>query len=655
VPDLQIGLSGLRTAQEALEVIGTNLANASTAGYHRQEATIASLVTGSGAGLPVGGSEVTAVRRSIDRLLEAELLSRETLLAQVEQELLTLETIEGAFGDMDTQAVTDAIDNFFAALNELSAQPDSQAYQEQAAWAANALAWQFRTLGEFFSNLEANIQLAAQDAVAQANALTAEIASLNRDIEPLARAGSAPNLLLDRRDQAVTELAQLVGVTATEATDGSETVMVTAFGTVLVARAGDIELELGRTADSRLGVSVKDANHFVADVDGGRLGALFALANTVLPEITGRLDDLVAETVHQVNGCHVQGVGPAGAFTSLTGWRVSTAALDTWDAWGTALQAGTLYVRVTDANTATTTRTAIDVVAADTLVTLAAKLDGVTGLTGSVADSALTIGVEDTDRYTFEFLPAPVTTVQGGWSGTASPTVTGTYAPDQDEVLTCTVLTTGTVGLTDGLAVEVRNAAAELVATLDVGSGYAAGDRLTVSDDLYAALGAGTLTQNDQFTIRALATSDSSGLLAAAGINTFFKGDAMLSIEVDDWVMDDPTHLATAMGDDMTDNLNVLRMAALGGEPLAALGDRTIADSFRMVVTHVGQRVHSGASRTSALRDALRQLHTQRDDLSGVDVNEEAAKMLVFEQMFQAMAKFIATQEETMAALMELL
>ena len=655
MPDLQIGLSGLRVAQDALEITGTNIANASTAGYHRQEARIAPEDTTSGDGIPTGGARLLGVRRAMDVLLERQLLGQQTLLGQAEQELLTLRSMEAVLGELGSQGVSDAITAFFGALQELAAQPDSQAFQEQVVWAAEALAQQFRSLGEFFWNLQQNLRLEGQGLIGQINVLTGEIASLNRQIEPLARTGGSPNLLLDRRDQAVNELAELVGIRALAATDGSETVSIMAFGTPLVSRTGATEVELGDAGGGLLGVSVKDANYYTTDVEGGRLGGLLALANTVLPEITGTLDDLVAELVNRVNGYHVQGVGPRGAFTSLTGWRVGSGQLDTWEAWGTALQAGILYVRVTDANTATTTRSAIDIVAADTLATIAAKLDAVTGLTGSVADSVLTIGVEDADRYSFDFLPAPVTTLQGGWSGTATPTVTGTYAPDQDQVLTCKVLTTGTVGLTDGLTVEVRNAASELVATLDVGAGYAAGDRLVIIDDLYAAFDAGTLTQDEEFAVRVLASSDGSGFLASAGINTFLKGDSMFSLEVDDWVKDDPARLASAMGDAMTDNLNVRRLADLGAQPLAALGDMTVADAYRMVVTGVGQRINYGASRESGLQNAMQQLQRQRDDLSGVDINEEAAKMLVFEQMFQAMAKFIGAQERAMDSLLELM
>ena len=120
-------------------------------------------------------------------------------------------------------------------------------------------------------------------------------------------------------------------------------------------------------------------------------------------------------------------------------------------------------------------------------------------------------------------------------------------------------------------------------------------------------------------------------------------------------VKDDPTRLASARGDDMTDNLNVRRLADLGAQPLAALGNMSIADAYHMVVTGLGQRIHYGAARESALQNAMQQLQRQRDDLSGVDINEEAAKMLIFEQMFQAMAKFIGAQERAMDALMELM
>jgi len=653
MPDLNIGLSGLRVAQDALDIIGANIANAATPGYHRQTPRIAS--QWASAGVAVGGAEIVEIRRSIDALLENGLQEQGTQLGQVSQELLALRSIESALGELGSEGLGEAITRFFGALKELAAQPTSQAFQEQAVWAADGLAKQFQTLGDFLADTDRHLRAEGDDLIRQANTLLEEIASLDEEIEPASFTGGQPNLLKDRRDQAIAELSELMGVDVRHQTDGSGTVTVTAFGTPLVLRKTAAELVVDTTDAGLLGVSVGSTNLYFTDVEGGRLGGVFAMVNTILPDIRTRLDTLAGEVAYRMNALHAQGVGPAGSFTSLLGQPVSTDRLDTWTEWGAHVQAGTLYVRVTDANTGTVARSSIAITAADTLATIAGKLDVVTGLTGTVTGSALNIGVEDSARYTFDFLLGPVTTLQGGWSGTASPTVSGTYIPQQDETLTCTVTTGGTVGLTGGTTVEVRNAANELVKTLSIGLGYAAGDPVEISDGLHVAFDTGTLTLGEQFTIESPASSDSSGFLATAGINTFFTGNSMQTIAVHDAIMADPTRLGSTISEDAGGNVNILRMAELNDTPLAALGNVAISESYRLAVTDVGHRIRFSEAREAGLQSVQQQLYRQRDEISGVDINEEAARMLVFEQMFQAMARFIATQEQTMGALMELL
>ncbi|KKL27243.1 hypothetical protein LCGC14_2387130 [marine sediment metagenome] len=427
-------------------------------------------------------------------MLEGELLRLEPLLSQASQELLTLRSVESALGELGADGLMAAITRFFDSLQELAAQPDGRALQEQAIWAADTLARHFGDLGRSLRDLDQHLRVEGQDLVSQVNNLTSEIATLNGEVEHLTRRGGNPNLLLDRRDQAIAELSELMEVRVDQVADRAGVVNVVAFGTPLVVGNTATELEIGTVDDGGLGISVKDAGHYSADLSGGRLGGLFSLVNTILPEVRTKLDTLAGEIIHNINVYHVQGVGTAGDFTSITGWRVSDQALDTWDAWGTHLQAGTFYVGVTDGNDATTTRYAVSVAASDTAVTIAAKLDALDGLTATVADSALRIGVEDATRYSFEFLPAPITTLLGGWSGTAAPTASGVYTQQQDELFTFTVTAGGTLGQSQAVTVEIKNQANEVVGTLDLGLGYAVGDRLQITDELYVAFAAGTLT-----------------------------------------------------------------------------------------------------------------------------------------------------------------
>jgi len=204
-------------------------------------------------------------------------------------------------------------------------------------------------------------------------------------------------------------------------------------------------------------------------------------------------------------------------------------------------------------------------------------------------------------------------------------------------------------------ALEVRNGAGELLDTVNIGSGYAPGDPINIGNGLYVSMPVGTVTDTESFSILALAETDTSGLLAAAGMNTLFSGNSATTLGVRQELQDDPARLAVASSGDMTDNINVHRMADLSETTLTALGDLTPSDAYREMVTGVGQSVAVRESRLEGMEAVMRQLEQRRDEIGGVDVNEEAAKLLVYEQMFQGVAKFMNTQKDALDMLAQLL
>jgi flagellar hook-associated protein 1 FlgK len=195
--DFSIGLSGLQVAQRAIELVGNNIANVSTEGYHRQELRISSLPSSFSASIAIGGgSEITAVTRQMDWLLEMEMLRQQPQQGQVTQQLETLRTIEGALGNVSTNGLNQAISGFFNSLRELASQPDSQAFQEQALWAGESLAGEFRNLAQFFTTLGRHILSQAAEHVQTVNSLAERIAAANQEIQSMnTRGGNSAALI----------------------------------------------------------------------------------------------------------------------------------------------------------------------------------------------------------------------------------------------------------------------------------------------------------------------------------------------------------------------------------------------------------------------------------------------------------------------------
>jgi len=176
-----------------------------------------------------------------------------------------------------------------------------------------------------------------------------------------------------------------------------------------------------------------------------------------------------------------------------------------------------------------------------------------------------------------------------------------------------------------------------------------------VENGVFLSFGTGTLTGGDEFTFTARSESDDTMFLAAAGLNTFFEGDDASNIAVRDEFYTDPQRIAASMGVEMGDNANVAKMLNIQKEGLAGLGGSTPDEFYNNIVTSLGQRVLLCESRQETLDTVHTELLNQRDKISGVDTNEEAAKLLVYERMFQAMSKFITTQNDMLEDLMNIL
>jgi flagellar hook-associated protein FlgK len=648
--NLTIGLSGLIVAQRALDIVATNIANANTEGYHRQTPMISPVSLDSPYSPSIGGAEITEVRRAMDGLLESEILRNQPLQGQLTQELMTLQSIESSLGQLGSQGLTTALAQFFGDMRELAAQPQSSAQLQQTVWSAELLAEQFRNLGTFLMETADSLKTEAQDIVSQVNQLTGRIAELNTQILAGVNRGGSANLLADQRDQLVRELSEIIPIqTNGSMNTGSRDIM--AWGAPLVIGGHATELTLGMNSAGKLGVSMKDSSLVETNVSGGRLGALIGLRNNVITQLCDQLDTLANQVITSVNRLHVQGVGSSGAFEELTGGPVDSGVLS--DSLP-QVEAGSFWVRVTNTATGEVSRYKIDLdPAEDMLADVAARLDGVDHLSAFIADSRLKIMADN--GYTFDFRPGveaqPTST---SLTGTAAPTISGNYSGSENTTYTFTIQGTGQVGITDGLALKVYSGG-ELVNTLSIGSGYAAGQRLAVADGVYVAMSLGTLTDGEQFTVEALAQSDSAGFLAAAGINTLFAGSSALTMNVNDEVLSDASRLAVSASPGGSDNLNALAMANLEDRKQAALGQFTPAEHLQLFISSIGQRVALAKSRQESSSQIIQQLENQRNGISGVDINEEAAKLMMLERLFQACSKVINSQDQTIEYLLDMM
>jgi flagellar hook-associated protein 1 FlgK len=148
--------------------------------------------------------------------------------------------------------------------------------------------------------------------------------------------------------------------------------------------------------------------------------------------------------------------------------------------------------------------------------------------------------------------------------------------------------------------------------------------------------------------------NDTSGTLAALGINTFFTGTDALSIGVNSAVSQDPSTFAASRGGVGADTDVGVDLANFIDQPLDSQGGTSLSQLYGRLASDVAQGstvAKSVADGTSVFQQSL---NGQNLAISGVNVDEETVKMIEFQRAFQASAKYIATLNDLLDTLVQL-
>lgn len=162
-----------------------------------------------------------------------------------------------------------------------------------------------------------------------------------------------------------------------------------------------------------------------------------------------------------------------------------------------------------------------------------------------------------------------------------------------------------------------------------------------------ASLVAGKLNiRSDSSDVEITFSQDTSGALAALGINTFFSGSSANDIAVNAALANQPQMLAAAKNGQPTDNQTALAIARLSETGVKSLGGATLSQSYDALITGVGAATASASVRAEASTVVLETLTAQREGLSGVSLDEEAVKLVAQQRSFQSAAQLISTIDD---------
>ncbi|WP_318392453.1 flagellar hook-associated protein FlgK [Enterobacter sp.] len=300
---INIGYSGASAAQVQLNVTAQNTANAMTPGYTREMAMTSTIGASSGAINSAGnGVQVDSICRVSNQYMVNQVwyaASDNGYYSTQQQYLTQLETV---LSD-ENSSLSAGFDNFFAALNEASTNPDDAALRQQVISEAGALAMRFDNTVDYLQSQNSEIISQEQATISQINTLTSGIASYNQQIAQAEANGDNASALYDARDQMVEELSGMMDVDVNVDDQGNYNISLK-NGQPLVNGQDYSTLAMDRDVNGKQSMSLTFAGTtYPMTMDtGGSLGALFDYQSDVLAPLNDTINSIAEQFTSAVNG-----------------------------------------------------------------------------------------------------------------------------------------------------------------------------------------------------------------------------------------------------------------------------------------------------------------------------------------------------------------
>lgn len=310
-----IGLTGLNAAQAGLVTTSHNISNAGTTGYSRQstvQSTNPALFTG--AGFFGEGTKVDTIKRAYNGFLTNQVLSAETKFNEYDTYSTEISQVDNMLAD-PTVGLTPAVASFFEGVQEVAANPSSVPARQSMISTAQSLVARFQNLSERITDVRAGVESQIKDTVSAIGTYAKEIAELNHKIAVAQQAGSAQpaNDLLDTRDQLVKELNQLTRVSTTTASDGSMSVFIgTGQPLVVGTNATNLAAQSSKSDPSRNDINIITQSGAAITIPesllgGGKLGGLLAMRSGSLDTAQNQLGLIAVGMSTSFNAQHLLG------------------------------------------------------------------------------------------------------------------------------------------------------------------------------------------------------------------------------------------------------------------------------------------------------------------------------------------------------------
>lgn len=635
---MSIGKSAMFASYAALQTTSNNIANANTVGYSRQQAELATAEGQyTGAGFFGKGVRVTTIARSYDQFLTNQAVSTASASAADAARASQLTQLETVFpiGSAGIGASAGALLNAFV---DLANTPSDASARQVVLSQAQELSARFASAGDQLAQMQTGLTQDVKAQVASVNSMASQVAKLNLQISMAQAQGQPPNDLLDQRDNLVKQIASVINVTTVTASDGSVGLFIGGGQTLVLGNNATTLKASPDTYDPAkvmLTASENGVERLIPSdsLSGGSIAGLLKFQNEDLAQANNLLGQMAVAISGAVNqqqalGLDLSATPQAGAaMFSVGAPRVRAAADNSGNAAISVSIADSSKVQASDytlgfdGSNYTLTRNADHTAMPGSPYTPAQLAAGVTvdGMTVKLASG--TAGAND--RFLLQPVTAAAQTMQTVLSNTkgiatASP-FTGSVGVNNTGTATISGLVANSTAYNGALT-------ATIAFTSDAGA-YT----WSLSD---GSTGTGTWTAGTPISLNGFAMS----------LDGVPKSGDTVSVS--------PT-VSVASNNGNALAFVKLASVALVGQNANGTSGATITDAYAGALADIGVRVQGGKTAATLSLAAANNAETVRSNQSGVNLDEEAAKLIQYQQSYQAAAKILQVAQSMFDTLLQ--
>ncbi len=644
---MSLGTRAMFANYAALQTTGSNIANAGTEGYSRQQVDLATAGGQfTGAGFFGKGARIETVTRAADAFLTREAAASRARAALDETHLEQLTRLEKVFPSGE-QGIGYAAGQLLNAFVDVANRPQDTSARQVVLARTEELAARFRAAGEQVDILQSGVAQDLRNSVATVNSLAQRVADINQQIAAVKGVGHVPNDLLDQRDRLISEISEHIQVTTIAADDGTMGVFIGGGQRLVLSNTA---LQLKVTPDQydparvRLAIGEAGADRLVStdSITGGSIAGLLKFQNEDLGDARALLGQLASAIAGRLNEQQALGLdlrqppGTGAPLLTIGAPRVLPAASNDRlpDGSFAAATVGpdgrsvpTVSLTVTDVRQLQPSDYELRADAANPGQFLLRRLSD--GVTRSVLPG------DEVDGFRIDF---------------------GVPAPGAGDRYLLQPVSNAPAGmarvLDDPRGIAAASQVAATVGADNAGTG-SVGTLRTVSTALDPTLAA-DITFSDDLGGYDWTLTDGSGTVVASGSGSWSAGApiALNGFELTltgvpragDTLRVAPTAFPAANNGNALSLLDLRDEGMVGREQLSAGGlspGETITSAYARAMADIGVRVQSARASsaiTTAVADNAAEVLASK---TGVNLDEEAARLIQFQQGYQAAAKVL--------------